>query len=211
MILSDKLYNTTLALAGIVQAAALVKELAQTGKLDETAYKATIYSLFQTQPENILAVYNGLPGIKYGLEQLINILEPSKMPAQARYMLSLMRLQKKIWRSAEVTETLTLRLNQTKKQVDYFSLLHPTVIASLADIYLSIISTFKFRIIIWGGKRILSTAENMEKIRAILLGGVRSAVLWRQLGGSRLNLIFSRKKINAMAHKILIEINNHKE
>ncbi|MEH6454630.1 MAG: DUF489 family protein, partial [Psychromonas sp.] len=37
-----------------------------------------------------------------------------------------------------------------------------------------------------------------HKIRALLLAGVRAAVLWRQIGGKRRQLIFSRK---AMLHQ----------
>jgi high frequency lysogenization protein len=204
-----QLYKTTIALAGVVQAACLVKELAQTGKIDETAYEASIYSIFQTNPKDVLAVYGGnLQGIKFGLENLIRLLSLSSVSTEARYMLGLMRLQKKISRSANMLNVLSQRLEQAKKQVDYFSLLHPTVIANLADIYLNTISTFKFRIIIWGGQRILTAPENMEKIRALLLAGIRASVLWRQVGGSRLQLIFSRAKISNMAKQILATSDN---
>jgi high frequency lysogenization protein len=206
MILPDKLYHTTIALAGIVQAVSLVKELAQTGKLDEAAYEASIYSLFQTNPEDVLSVYGGIQGVRFGLEKLVDLLEPTATPIQTRYLLSLIHLQKKIWNNSKMLDTLTQRINQAKKQVSYFSLLHPTVIANLADIYLSTISTLKFRIIIWGSQRMLTVAENMEKIRALLLAGTRSVVLWRQVGGSRFQLIFSRAKIRGMAKKILAEM-----
>ena len=122
------------------------------------------------------------------------------------YVISLIHLQKKILQSSKVLNTLQQRLNQAKKQVEYFSLTHPTVITNLADIYLNTISTFRFRIMIWGNPRILNTPEVMEKIRALLLAGVRSAVLWRQMGGSRLQLLFSRTKIKSMAEKILSQL-----
>jgi high frequency lysogenization protein len=199
-----KLYKITLALAGIAQAASLVKELAQTGKADDIAWEASIYSLFQTDPPDMMAVYGDkLENIKWGLEKLIAQLETPTVLPQTRYMLGMMRLQKKISRSQKMLDLLSRRMDQAKKQVDYFSLLHPTVISNLADIYLKTISTFKFRIIIWGNQRVLTASENMEKIRALLLAGVRSSVLWRQVGGSRLQLIFSRAKISSMSKKIL--------
>ncbi len=201
--LQDKLYNTTIALGGIAQAVSLVRELAQTGKMDEEPFQASIYSVFQTNPNDVSAVYGGVNGIKFGLEKLITFFDPAPAPIQTRYMLSVMHLQKKIFRSDKIMHTLTQRIEQTKKQVDYFSLVHPTVIANLADTYLSTISPFNFRIIIWGNQRILCVNENMERIRALLLAGIRSSVLWRQMGGSRLQLIFSRTKIKAMAEKIL--------
>jgi high frequency lysogenization protein len=36
-----------------------------------------------------------------------------------------------------------------------------------------------------------------------LLAGIRSAVLWRQLGGTRLQLLFSRKSIVSDAEELL--------
>jgi high frequency lysogenization protein len=205
----DKLYNTTIALAGIIQAISLVKELAQTGKADETYFNTSIYSIFQTDPTNVVNVYGKLPHIKRGLEELISIFQgdPKHSRSLMRYLMSLIHLQNKIQRSPQLRDTLTQRISQAKKQVAYFSLTHHNVIVNLADIYISTISKFRFRIMIWGSPRILQTSEVMERIRALLLSGIRSAVLWRQVGGSRLQLLFSRGKIKRMAQKILSEIN----
>lgn len=206
----DKLYNTTIALAGMIQAISLVKELAQTGKADEVYFSTCIYSIFQTDPKDTITVYQTLPHIKRGLEELISILnngDPKHSRSVMRYLISLIHLQNKIQRSSQIIKTLSQRISQAKKQVDYFSLTHPTVIVNLADIYMNTVSKFKFRIMIWGNPRILHVSEVMEKIRALLLSGIRSAVLWRQLGGSRLHLFFSRKQIKIMAEKILSEIN----
>lgn len=206
--MQDKFYNTTIALAGIIQSVSLVRELAQTGKLNEAAYEASISSIFQTSPQDIPAVYGDIKGIKLGLEKLVQMFSSRSESARflTRYILSLMHIQKKVSRSPKLVEELTQRIDKVKKQVEYFHLTHPTVISNLADIYLNTISKFKFRIIIWGSQRSLSVTENMDKIRALLLAGLRSAVLWRQVGGSRLQLIFSRAKIKAMAEKILAEI-----
>jgi high frequency lysogenization protein len=126
-------------------------------------------------------------------------------------MLSLMHLQKKLSRSPKMLTTLTQRLRQTQKQVDYFTLTHPTVITNLSDIYLNTISTFKFRIIILGSQRVLHARENMDKVRALLLAGVRAAVLWKQVGGSRIQILFSRTKIKAAAEKILQQIEHNQQ
>lgn len=203
-----KLDQRTIALAGVVQAITLIKELAKTGKMDEEAFQASIYSIFQTHAEDIPAIYGSLSGIRLGLEQLVRGFElsgKSFRTSQIRYLLSLIHLEKKISRSPDMLALLANRIQQTRKQVDYFYLTHPTVIANLGDIYLSTISTFQFRIIIWGNQRLLNTPENMNKIRALLLSGIRSVVLWRQLGGSRLQLLFSRKKIKLAAENLLKE------
>ncbi|MNJ04984.1 High frequency lysogenization protein HflD [compost metagenome] len=43
--------------------------------------------------------------------------------------------------------------------------------------------------------RFLQQASNASKIRALLLAGIRAARLWRQLGGHRWQLVFSRRKL----------------
>ncbi|MDX1397057.1 MAG: DUF489 family protein [Oceanospirillum sp.] len=37
--------------------------------------------------------------------------------------------------------------------------------------------------------------SNAEKVRALLFAGIRSAILWHQLGGRRWKLLLGRKKI----------------
>jgi high frequency lysogenization protein len=207
-LLQDKLYKTTVALAGMVQAICLVKELAQTGKTDDAAFSTSIYSIFQTEPADVIAAYGKLSNIKMGVEQLITIFSGEAKPHRSllRYLMSLIHLQNKIQRSQKIRTTLAQRISQAKKQSEYFSLTHTNVIVNLADIYMTTISVFKFRIMIWGNPRILNASETMEKIRALLLAGIRSAVLWKQVGGSRLQLLFSRTKIKTMAEKILSDI-----
>jgi high frequency lysogenization protein len=46
-----------------------------------------------------------------------------------------------------------------------------------------------------GDMRFLQQPSNAAKIRALLLAGIRSARLWRQLGGHRWQLVFSRGKL----------------
>lgn len=205
----DKIDNITLAFAGILQSVCLVQEISQTGKIDnQPAFEASINSIFQTDPKDGPSVYGNLSGIQLGLEKLLSVFDTRQVIDRSfsRCMMSLIHLQKKVFQSPRLVEILAQRVQQAKKQVDYFSLTHPTVIGSLADIYLSTISTFKLKILILSSQRILDVKENMDKIRAILLAGIRSAVLWRQYGGSRLQLIFSRDKMRVAANKLLERI-----
>jgi high frequency lysogenization protein len=202
--------NITLALAGILQAIALLRELTQTGRIDDAAYRASIHSVFQLQAADVDEVYGGTQHLKLGLEKIIATFDTSKTvdKLQHRYLLSIIHLQKKLARSPKVLAQLTKSLQKTQKQAEYFSLTHSTVIANLADIYLKTISTFRFRIMILGTPRVLNVKENLDKIRALLLAGVRSTVLWRQMGGSRLQILFFRARIKAAAEKLLRQIEN---
>ena len=204
----NNLYNITLALAGMIQPAYLAREFARSGKLDEDVFHAGIYSIFQTDPDNVSEVFGGTTELKAGLKKIIELFSPSfsLSRSQMRYLVSIIQMQKKIMNHPNLFKRLNQRIQQAKKQSEFFSLTHPTVVANLADIYLDAISPFNFRIMMWGNQRILGVNENMEKIRVLLLAGIRSTVLWRQVGGSRWQLLFSRSKIKTMAEKILAEI-----
>jgi high frequency lysogenization protein len=45
--------------------------------------------------------------------------------------------------------------------------------------------------------------DNAAKIRALLLAGIRAALLWRQAGGDRWKLIFSRSAMQKEAQQLL--------
>ncbi len=209
--MQDNLNNVTLALAGMLQSVALVRELTQTGKTNPAPYEASIQSIFSLDVNSVPEVFGGIEGVKLGLEKILLAFDTTQTPdrLQNRYLLSLIHLQKKLSRSPKILHALMKRLQQIQKQANYFSITHPTVIANLADTYLSTISTFHFRVVILGSQRVMNAKENMEKVRALLLAGVRAAVLWRQVGGSRLQILFSRAKIKACAEKLLIQLNDH--
>lgn len=201
--------DITTALAGMLQAVALMRELTHTGKTNTAALESTMQSIFKLNVQTVPEVFGGLQGVKLGLERIIHTFDTAQSGdrLQSRYLLSIIHLQKKLSRSPAILANLIKRLEKTQIQVDYFSLTHPTVIANLSDIYLTTVRSFKFRIMIIGNQRVLHVKENLEKIHAILLAGIRAAVLWRQMGGSRIQLLFSRAKIKASAEKLLAEIN----
>lgn len=209
----DIVSEKTIALAGILQAIHLIREFAKTGKLSEDAFHTSIQSIFETHPQSTLAVFGETADIQYGLHQLIKMLNPLSDLSQAnlRYLFSLTSLQDRINRLPNLLQTVSHRIQQMQKQVHYFSLTHPTVIANLADTYLRIVSECHFRFFILGNKRILSVNENMEKIRALLLAAIRATVLWRQLGGSRVELILKRRQLKNSAIAMIKKIDKLNE
>jgi high frequency lysogenization protein len=68
------------------------------------------------------------------------------------------------------------------------------VIGNLADTYKQTLSTLSFRIKVAGNPQILQNSHNANKVRALLLAGIRAAILWRQVGGRRWHLLFNRKR-----------------
>ncbi|HFT5240044.1 TPA: high frequency lysogenization protein HflD [Yersinia enterocolitica] len=200
-------YDITLALAGICQSARLVQQLAHEGQCDNDALNTVMGGLLQTNPSSTLAVYGGNEqSLKMGLETLQSVLNANRQGPAAeltRYTLSLMVLERKLNANKSAMNTLGDRINQLDRQLAHFDLESETMMSSLASIYTDVISPLGPRIQVIGSPAILQSALVQAKIRATLLAGIRSAVLWQQVGGSRLQLMFSRNRLFKQAQSIL--------
>ena len=120
-----------------------------------------------------------------------------------RYAASLLHLERKLVRSQALLGVLRDGIDDASRQVEHFPATHDNVVAKLADIYANTVSTLQPRIMVQGEPKYLSQSGNADRIRALLLSGIRAAVLWRQLGGNRLRLLFSRSRIVRCAHAML--------
>jgi len=52
-------------------------------------------------------------------------------------------------------------------------------------------------VLVKGNSQTLAQPDTAALVRALLLAGTRSAVLWRQCGGSRWRLLFERRALLA--------------
>ena len=212
--------DQTITLAAICQAANLVQQVSRTGRIDENELAILLKSITQTSPENTLAVYGGdIINLKQGLELLINHLGDSsdnnnantqakkvKDPELTRYIISLINLERKLIKQPKKLAELGERIDASKRQLEHYGIASETLISSFASIYSDIISPLGARIQVTGDPNLLKQNENQHKIRALLLSGIRAAVLWRQVGGKRRNILFSRKKLVQNAQYLLSTI-----
>ncbi len=201
----NNLNNQTIALAGIAQAAALVQQLASTGSADAAALEASIASLFISDENGVEAVYGGLSGLKLGIKQLDDQMTGFKIadPEQARYSASLVFLENQLAKQPAMLKTIFAGIERAQAQSEHFGVMHENVLANLGDIYHTTISTLQPRIMVNGEQEYLSRPDVVNKIRACLLAGIRSAILWRRCGGTRWKFLFYRKKIQAEIQKLL--------
>ncbi len=207
--------DITIALGGIFQAAALVDQLAKTGYVTTEAQRISINSILQVSPDSTLDVYGSdLRNLELGLNTLINALksQPNRQGFDKnstdvlRYILGLQHLQKKLLSKPDMLEVASTRIKQSIHQADLFGLDHENVLANLAGIYTDTISTFKFRIQVTGDATYLQQKRIANQVRSLLLAGIRSAMLWRQVGGTRWHMVFQRKRIVACAESLLKDI-----
>ncbi|EJJ7652101.1 high frequency lysogenization protein HflD [Salmonella enterica] len=197
-------YDITLALSGICQSARLVQQLAHQGHCDADA-------LHVSNPSSTLGVFGGSEAnLRLGLETLLGVLNASSRQGLnaelTRYTLSLMVLERKLSSAKGALNTLGDRINGLQRQLDHFDLQSDTLMSAMAGIYVDVISPLGPRIQVTGSPAVLQSPQVQAKVRASLLAGIRAAVLWHQVGGGRLQLMFSRHRLTTQAKQILAHL-----
>lgn len=200
-------YDITLALAGICQASLMVQKLAHEGTFNEQDGKTMVDSLTNMNPSTTLDVFgNDEANLKTGLTALLGMLTGGNSGISAemtRYMLSIMALERRLSKDDNAMNQLGQRIEQFERQASYFEPMSEGVFNALAGIYVDVVSPAGPRIQVTGSPDILKNTVVQAKVRATLLAGIRCAVLWQQVGGSRLQLMFSRNRLSNQAKQIL--------
>lgn len=205
--MTNDVMGQTLALAAIFQFAHQVENLAKTGHVSSAEFEVAVNSLFSQNPSDTIAVYGSIQSVKTGLKVLIDTLKrkPTKSQDCIRYVMGILHLQKRLQKHPNMLGVIGSRLEKSQKQSEHFEPGHDNVVAGLADIYADTISTFSFRIQVMGEYQYLQQPRIGNQVRTLLFAGIRSAVLWRQLGGSRLKIIMNRRNTIKIAEELLAE------
>ncbi|NRN29108.1 high frequency lysogenization protein HflD [Photorhabdus heterorhabditis] len=200
-------YNITLALAGICQSSRLVQQLAHENQCDTDAVATMVNSILNTNPASVLDVFgNHEHNLRIGLDAMLGIFDGGNNSVSTdltRYMLSLMALERRLNKHQEASDALGNRINLLERQQAYFEPMSEGMFNALAGIYVDVVSPLGPRIQVTGSPDVLRNPLVQAKVRAILLSGVRCAVLWQQVGGGRLQLMFSRQRLVQQAKDIL--------
>lgn len=204
--MNEQLINRTMAFAGILQALIQVQHIARNGESDNTELAASLNTILITDPDNTADVYQDKATLNKGYQLILNQLgdsSPKKDVEITRYLVGILALERKLVRSSSGLAMLAERITQVNRQLHHFTITDEQVIANLASIYSDIISNLGPKVQISGNPTHLQRPIVQQKIRALLLAAMRSAVLWRQLGGKRRHLVFARKAIVDTAKKSL--------
>ncbi len=188
----------TLALAGVAQVARLVDQISKTGSYPIEFLEPSIHSLFEFDASDVAQVYGGIAGAKLGLNNLSAMLASRQAPENrevVRYVFSMLYLERKFAAQPEMMSVVRSRLEHASFKAEHFAGHVNDVCHSVSGIYQDTLSKLRFRIKVNGSAQHLHDEKNADIIRALLLAGIRSAFLWRQLGGHRWKLFFQRKQV----------------
>jgi high frequency lysogenization protein len=194
----SNLEQQVIALAGVAQAARLVDQASKTGSYPLEFLEPSIHSLFVFDMDTAADIFGGVSGVKLGLHNLSSLLAEQKALENrdvARYVFSLLYLERKFAGNADMMAVVHSRLEHTSFKAEHFASNVNNLCHSVSGIYQDTLSQQRFRIKVSGSAQHLQNSQNSDVIRALLLAGIRSAFLWRQLGGHRWSLLLKRKKL----------------
>ncbi len=195
-----------LGLAGVFQAAELVNALANGKSCPDFKIRTSLESLFRIDAPNAAAVYGGAAKLSVGLDSIVRQFESDDRNVDVtRIAVTILELERKYNKHKEMQKKVREGIESAQRSVDAFDATHESVIARLADIYLHTLSTLKPKVMVHGDATHLTQERTIGRIRALLLAAVRSAVLWRQMGGGAISLIFKRRRVVEIAREILGE------
>ena len=203
-----------MALAAISQSAALVSYLAQGRIAAETDIAASINTVLVIDPGSLADIYPNLGSFGLGFKTLQDMFSNDRLRENAeliRYTLGMLVLRNKLINNNVMQDKIRAKLAQITPLEPASSARHNEVpdgdeqklrehsYEQLARLYQDTISTLPYRIQVQGKAAELNNEQIANRIRALLLAGIRSAVLWYQLGGRRWRLVFYRKRIQETA------------
>ncbi|HSB97430.1 MAG TPA: high frequency lysogenization protein HflD [Spongiibacteraceae bacterium] len=195
-----------LALAGILQATYLVDRIARTGNADSASTNGILHSLFVFDTDEPVEVYGGVHNLQLGLRILRDLIAGQRRDEYRgciRYGMGILHLQKILASDLRMQTTIRSRLQHTGKNLDHFSQDINQISSNIAAIYQDTISHMRYRIQITGSIQQLQNNHNADRIRALLLAAVRSAWLWRRVGGTRWQLLMGRTKLLKAANALI--------
>jgi high frequency lysogenization protein len=200
---SSREKEQTIALSAVFQAAELVSILAKTGQVDNASLRPLLESILMVNADSTEDIYGGQWDCSSNLalgrkisRQALGKERSSVNPDTLRYALSLIHLENKLSKNPEMLTVIGQKITQIEqKKAHYDSVLHENMLASISGLYQDTLSKLTFRIQVHGDSRFLQQPHVANQVRAILMAGIRAAMLWRQLGGKRWHLIFKRKAL----------------
>lgn len=201
----------TMALAGIFQATELVRQAANHGTWSGYAADTCLDSLLAIEADSVEEIYGAPARLRLGAETLVAILQGDRRHMESLgYAVSIMQLETRFKKDTalqnKVGEEL-IRIAQIHHREDDLELEEHERLdlqaEHIATLYSNTISKISPRVVVNGKPQHLQVPRTVNWVRTLLFSGLRSAVLWRQMGGGRFSLMFGRKKMLEEAQSLL--------
>ncbi len=191
--MSGAMSDRMLALAGLVQALAQVRRIADTGQADSTILTTAAESVFRIDAGSPAEVYGDAAAVRTGMRLLHDYFRnQAEDPLLPRLALAVLQLERRFVRDHDMAARVQQGITMLLPQAHNLGAAHPQVLSGLGRLYADTVSHLRPRVMVQGNPHYLGQADVVAEIRAVLLAALRSAVLWRQLGGSFWDFLLRR-------------------
>ena len=193
-------HDQAMALAAVFQACHLVDQLANTGEASTEEMKVCIGALLNQDPESIEDLYGSEQSLETGVDAMTVLLGEQKNTELFKsstlvYGIAVLSIERQLNSRPVMLKNIAEGIDNAARQAEHFSVIHDNVFANIASLYQQTISTLRQRIQVKGNPSYLQQPGVAERIRCLLFAAVRSAFLWRQLGGKRYHLVVYRQAL----------------
>ena len=192
----DNLHAQAWAFAALFLAIDSVRALAERGEIRADAELTLLPSLLTTNAADIADYYGDPTPLVLGRDAYRRTFQQKNDEQNLRYSAQILHVERRLAKKAALMAVLKERLHAAARQAEHYSLNHDNLIASFAATYQETASKAAGRILVSGAPQWLRQPDMVNRIRALLLTGVRAAALWRAYGGNRWQLLFARDKLD---------------
>lgn len=202
--MSSPLTDRILALAGLVQALAQVRRIADTGEAHAETLSTALESVFRIDASGTAEVYGDASRLRPGLMILRDYFTgASRDPQLPRLVLAVLQLERRFVAEREMGAKVQAGLRAAAPSAERLGVAHPDVLAVLGGLYADTLSHLRPRVLVQGNPHYLGQPRVVSEVRAVLLAAMRSAVLWRQMGGSLWDFLLRRREMGAAVESLL--------
>lgn len=192
------MHERILALAGLMQALKQVRRIADTGQADAAVLSTALDSVFRIDAESPESVYGTSAALRPGLLLLREYFgNESKDEALPKLALAVLQIERRFVRDEAMAQQVHEGILAAAPMAERLGSVHPDVLTALGKLYADTVSQLRPKVMVQGNPHYLGQADIVSEIRAILLAALRSAVLWRQLGGNLFDFLLSRRQMVA--------------
>lgn len=201
---STPMSDRVLALAGLLQALAQVRRIADTGQAHADVLTTALDSVFRIDANDAAEVYGGVASLRSGLMLLRDYCNGALPDEQLpRLALAVMQLERRFVRDEDMVKRVLDGIRAQDDAAKRLGSTHPDVLNALGSLYADTLSHLRPRVLVQGNPHYLGQAAVVAEVRAVLLSAVRSAVLWRQMGGSLWDFLLRKRAMGDAVQELL--------
>jgi len=194
------IHDRMLALAGLAQALRQVRRVAETGQAEGSVLETALGSVFRIDAGSTGEIYGGVANVRPGLMLVRDYLaNKGQDPLLPKLALAVTQLERRFVQDDDIAGRVHEGILAARIDAERLGNSHPDVLAKLGNLYAETVSQLRPRVLVQGNPHYLGQAAIVAEIRAMLLAALRSAVLWRQFGGSPWDFLLRR---GAMAQAV---------